>query len=421
MKKSAFVAIPMFFAFLVFLAGGDAFARGFGGGGGGAYGGGGAMNRSPSMSSHSGSRSSVSQSTPKPSTKVSSRPSGPSSPGKQALPATGKLPSSEAAKLEGRPGGAGASRPSESQVQHFLNLPDQRGSGLSDLGKVGIGAAAGALGYAGAQQLLGSERHGAGDRSRIGDRPSIGDRPGAGDRPSTLPSRANADRIRDNVQNRHDDVFTPKWWKNHPHMAHAYWDNFGKHQYGWNHWWRPATWTALGAWVAGASWNSPAYYDYETGVYYEDDQVYEAGKPVATTDQYYQQASDIAAKAPEAPQQDAEWLPLGVFALSRGDATDSNMLLQLAVNKDGVIAGTYYNTTTDTGRPVKGMVDKQTQRAAWTFADGKNTDIIMETGIANLTQDQTEALVHFGKDTTQKWLMVRLKQPQEDTQPGTKS
>ncbi len=44
----------------------------------------------------------------------------------------------------------------------------------------------------------------------------------------------------------------------------------------------------------------------------------------------------------------------------------------------------------------------------------------METGIFNLTQDQTEALVHFGKDKTQKSLMVRLKEPQEETQPGTK-
>jgi hypothetical protein len=78
-----------------------------------------------------------------------------------------------------------------------------------------------------------------------------------------------------------------------------------------------------------------------------------------------------------------------------------------------VIAGTYYNTATDIGRPVRGQVDKKTQRAAWTFSDGKNADIIMETGLFNLTQDQTEALVHFGKDKTEKWLLVRLEQPKE--------
>ena len=89
----------------------------------------------------------------------------------------------------------------------------------------------------------------------------------------------------------------------------------------------------------------------------------------------------------------------------------SNTVLQLAVSKEGVISGTYYNSDTDIARPVKGTVDKKTQRAAWTFADGKDTNIVMEAGINNLTQDQTEALVHFGKDITQQWLMVRLQEP----------
>jgi hypothetical protein len=205
-------------------------------------------------------------------------------------------------------------------------------------------------------------------------------------------------------------------------MAKAYWENFGKyHHYPWHHWWRPATWAALGVWVAGASWGSPTYYDYGGDVYYEEDQVYMGGKPVASASEYYQQASDIASSAPTGQQTESEWLPLGVFALSQINANDSNMLLQLAINKEGVIAGTYYNTANDTARPVKGMVDKKTQRAAWTFADGKNTDIIMETGIFNLTQDQTEALVHFGKEKTQQWLMVRLQEPPDKKEPSKAS
>jgi len=205
-------------------------------------------------------------------------------------------------------------------------------------------------------------------------------------------------------------------------MAQAYWQNFGKYQYARNHWWRPAAWAALGAWVAGSSWESPAYYDYDDGIYYEDEQVYMNRRPVASAEEYYQQASDLATSAPPAKASETEWLPLGVFAVSRVQVTDSNALLQLAVDKNGVIAGTYYNTKTDIGRPLRGMVDKKTQRAAWTFSDGKNTDIIMETGLFNLTQDQTEALVHFGKEKTQKWLMVRLDQPKdtETAQEGQK-
>ncbi len=200
-------------------------------------------------------------------------------------------------------------------------------------------------------------------------------------------------------------------------MAKAYWQNFGKHQL-----WRHAAWASLGAWVAGSSWDSPTYYDYGEGIYYEDEQVYMNGKLVASADEYYQQASDLTKSAPPAQESETEWLPLGVFAVSRDQATDSNMVLQLAVEKDGVIAGTYYNNTTDSARPVRGMVDKKTQRAAWTFSDGKNTDIIMETGLFNLTQDQTEALVHFGRENTQQWLMVRLDQPKtnETAKEGTR-
>ena len=166
--------------------------------------------------------------------------------------------------------------------------------------------------------------------------------------------------------------------------------------------------------MAGSAWNSPTYYDYGEGVYYEDEQVYVNGKPVASADEFYQQASDLATSAPSTRAPETEWLSLEVFAASREQATDSNVLWQLAVDKDGVIAGTYYKTATDTTRPFKGKVDKKTQRAAWTFGDVKNTEIIMKTGLFNLTQDQTEALAHFGNEKTQQWLLVRLDQPKND-------
>ena len=231
-----------------------------------------------------------------------------------------------------------------------------------------------------------------------------------------------SDQIRNNLQNRYDHAFTPQWWKDHPHAAHAYWD---KHHDGWHHWWRPATWAAVTGLVAGAAYGGygePIYYDYGDSIYYEGDNVYVGGQKAATAEEYYNQAGDLAVSAPATTDtQSEDWLPLGVFALSQGNATYSNMVLQLALNKDGSIAGTFYNSTTDAGRPVKGMVDKKTQRAAWTFADGKNTDIIMETGLYNLTQDQTEALVHFGKDKTQQWLMVRLKQPDDKQKADSKA
>ena len=55
------------------------------------------------------------------------------------------------------------------------------------------------------------------------------------------------------------------------------------------------------------------------------------------------------------------------------------------------------------------MVDKESQRAAWTIS-GKNTPI-METGLQNLTMNETQALVHFADGTTQRWLLVRVEKP----------
>ena len=449
MNWLALLAVPIWSVFFIFLSGEDAFSRGGGSRGGGFGGGsqgggrasyhGGAASRSPSMSSQSPSRASASQSTQRQSPNVASRPQHSSTSSHAASQRTSssgqKISSAAGSKVEKRLPDAGGAKPSQGQLQQFLDLPKQGGKGASDLAKIGVGAAAGALGYAGAQQLLESkkpggdrgdlaERPGAGDRLQAstlpaerpgaGGRPGIGDRPSIPDRPTQLPSRPNADQIRDNLQDRYYNVFTPQSWNTHPQMAQAYWQNFGRYQYARNHWWRPATWAALGGWVAGSSWSSPAYYDYGDGIYYEGEQVYMNGKPVASAEEYYQQASNLATSAPPAQASESEWLPLGVFAVSRDQATDSNVLLQLAVDKKGIIAGTYYNTTTDVARPVRGGVDQKTQLAAWTFSDGKNTDIIMETGLFNLTQDQTEALVHFGKEKTQQWLMVRLDQPNDD-------
>lgn len=93
------------------------------------------------------------------------------------------------------------------------------------------------------------------------------------------------------------------------------------------------------------------------------------------------------------------------------------MFLQLAVSKQGVINGTWQNTSTDDSQQIEGMVDKQTQRAAWT-PDGKSWPV-METGIVNLTQDTTPALVHFEDGSTQQWLLVRLDKPKDGAAPAT--
>jgi hypothetical protein len=45
-------------------------------------------------------------------------------------------------------------------------------------------------------------------------------------------------------------------------------------------------------------------------------------------------------------------MPLGVFAMTHGDQTIANLILQLAVNKDGVIRGNDTATLTNDTKPV---------------------------------------------------------------------
>jgi hypothetical protein len=96
----------------------------------------------------------------------------------------------------------------------------------------------------------------------------------------------------------------------------------------------------------------------------------------------------------------------------QGQGTDSNDLFQLAVNKAGTIRGNYYNALGDTTLPVYGSVDKKTQRAAWTV--GERKEPIYEAGFANLTRSETTMLVHFGKDRTQQWTLIRIDPPAEN-------
>lgn len=43
----------------------------------------------------------------------------------------------------------------------------------------------------------------------------------------------------------------------------------------------------------------------------------------------------------------------------------------------------------------------------------KSAETYVETGIANLTQNETSALLHFADGQTQQWLMVRVEGPQQ--------
>jgi hypothetical protein len=219
----------------------------------------------------------------------------------------------------------------------------------------------------------------------------------------------------DHWQDFHDDFGEPGWRLQYPNIAHGYYHYNHPYAHGW---WTWCTAASLTSWYAGW-WGQPVYYDYGSGgnCYYEGDTVYNNGEQSGTSEEYAQQSQQIAATGaedlatPPADGMEPEWLPLGVFVLSTSaDDKNTTHLMQLAVNKQGTINGTLYNKSDGKSSPITGAVDKTTQRACW--YSGDKSDVMMETGIYNLTQDQTSVLVHFGTDRTEEYLLVRLPEDQ---------
>ncbi len=184
--------------------------------------------------------------------------------------------------------------------------------------------------------------------------------------------------------------------------------------------WRAATWNSVGAWMDYYP-PTPVYYDYGNNITYENNNVYVDGQDAGTTEQYYQQASELAQSGAtaDAPA-DGDWLPLGVFALTKPGEKDSIVTIQLAVNKQGVIRGNYTDTKTNKTLVIQGAVDKKTQMVAFSVGDKKSN--LIETGLYNLTKDEAPALVHVGDGKTIQYLLVRLKNDkdsEEASEPAT--
>ena len=210
---------------------------------------------------------------------------------------------------------------------------------------------------------------------------------------------------------RYYNAFRPGWYARYPGA------------------WFAAGWTAARIWAAPA-WGAvasyggypeePAYYDYGESVVYSGDSVTLNGDTEIAAEQYAQQAIVLAdaGKATKNEPNPDDFQLLGVFAMLQEGEEKSTNIFQLAVSKDGLIRGNYYNALTDTTEPVYGSVDKKTQRAAWTVADRKSP--VYEAGIVNLTKDETTMLVHFSKDNRQQFMLIRIQQPKDELTPGDK-
>jgi hypothetical protein len=276
---------------------------------------------------------------------------------------------------------------------------DGAGRGLDGAGRVG-GAGAGA--GAGAGRFAGAGEMSRADFQRIADRglPGVGVG-GAAVRPYTNAALVNRGTM---VRN---NFYGGGWYG-------------GRGWYGnhFNAWWPGGWWGGFGwGMVAGLAWGdlagwggygtAPVAYNYGSTVCYEDDGVYVQGERVGSAEEYAQQASDLAGQGAAAtPAEDDQWRPLGVYALARAEETTPSTFMSLAIDKEGLLRGTYYDAVSDTTTNMAGKVDKKTQKAAWTIGDKKTP--VYEAGLSNLTKQQTTILVHRDGGKVEQMLLVRV-------------
>ena len=247
-----------------------------------------------------------------------------------------------------------------------------------------------------------------------------------------------AHRIRDDWRGRkwkdhHDVPFHGDWWKHrgrrhhHHHHHHwglgGWWNNWGWHGVHFHrpyYWWSWTSAPRLSTWFV-YDWATPYYWDYGPGEYIHcyNNVIYVNGQWYQPAPAYYERTIVLAESAPKiAPEAvaEVEWLPLGVFVMSRDGVVDNNLLVQLAVTKDGVIGGTVLNQATGVTFDIAGTVDKNSQRAAWTYVDEAGKKIAMETSVFNLTQPESTALLQKGPDDMQVVQLVRLEEPNAEGQ-----
>lgn len=348
------------------------------------------------------------------------RPGGPAGAGAKGAP----RPGTGAAGAAGGARVASGARPTAGQLNNFLDVPGPAAGAGAGQARTG-GAAADFLqgGVATQRPAAGTSNRtlvaGAAGTAGVGAAAAVANRtsrdagragtPGenlAQNRPGRIENRQQSQQ---NRQQRRDEVRT-QYEANNP-------GNFWEENPGWTAWavTRPfawATWGSVGSWCGYSE--QPSAYGYGEDVYYSGDQVYYGDQPVATAEEYAQQAETIATSAPETPAEKAEWLPLGVFAITQdGEAsgTQPSIYMQLAISKQAAITGTMKNTITGKTQPLEGMADKQSQRVAWAVVGQERP--IAETGLSNLTQDAAPALIHFADGQTQQWLMVRIPEPKQ--------
>lgn len=175
--------------------------------------------------------------------------------------------------------------------------------------------------------------------------------------------------------------FTPQWYADHPNA----WQATHPHADAW------AAATVAGA-TAWLGWGTAPAYSY--GTYYSE----------TPSEEVAAEADALASNGSQEVDQNGEWMNIGTYALAPKGSSEATLMLSLAVDKDGILRGTYYDLLSNSAETIQGAIDKGTRRAAWRVGDGKVT---FQTTLNDLTSDLASVSLQFENGQSALWSLAR--------------
>lgn len=211
-------------------------------------------------------------------------------------------------------------------------------------------------------------------------------------------------RVRFNEYRKRDHIFDDYFWKRFKDR-HKHWHFDNRF-----HWSVEATWPNVVVWLPW-KWSQPVYYYYGSNgmIYYSEHSDYTYLVPVGSNLRFIAEAVRIANAPRPLSIPQSSWMPLGMYALSYDkEGTDMpSEYLTLAISKEGAVSGAYINVKNSETLEIQGTIDPKSQRVAWKFIDQDWP--IMESGLYNLTKDESTLLVHTSSHRTEPRVIVRVR------------
>jgi hypothetical protein len=100
------------------------------------------------------------------------------------------------------------------------------------------------------------------------------------------------------------------------------------------------------------------------------------------------------------------WMNLGVFALKPAEAAAANLVVHLAVCRDGVVRGSQFDTVSEKSANLRGAVDKNSLRVRWSAEDEPRR--VFQAPLGELTKPEGKLVVQAPQSKPAAWKIVQV-------------